>query len=170
MRKTLIFLALELFAEFAKMLIDVFRRRREMGKVELMAGKVTNAGERKLLDTALQNVGVLTVKLAKAAFDPVDGLEPADFTEADYIGYAGQELTYTGLAAGNPGGKAVGQYTELVFEVATTGGANDAYGYWVEDELGVVVACERFPGSPKPMRIAGQVVHVPFSLRMFSPV
>lgn len=135
-----------------------------------MAGKVLNIGERKILAAAMANVGAWAIKLAKAAFDPDDGLAPEDFTEADYTGYLPQVLTFTGLTAGNPAGKAVAEFTELTFTCGGNETPNDVYGYWVEDADGDVVACERFSGTPRRMRSLGHVVTVPFCLRLFSPV
>lgn len=135
-----------------------------------MAGKITDKGERKILAAAMAGVGVWTLHLAKATFDPEEEMLPGDFTEADYTGYAPLELTFDELAAGNPGGRAVANFLELLFSCGGPETPNDIYGYWVEDIEGDVVAVEKFAGSPKPMKTAAHEIALPFHLRLFSPL
>ena len=134
-----------------------------------MAGKLCDLGERLLLDTALVHVPALTLHLIKQAFTPMDVQLVSDLAEADYDGYAPQSLVYSGLEAGNPGGRAVADFAALTF--LCTGSAHPCliYGYWVENAAHDVLWLERFNGNARPMQIVGQTVYITPRLRLYSP-
>jgi len=56
----------------------------------------------------------------------------ADFTEADYTGYASQTLGATPVAMLNPEGDIAAQFPHLTFTPTGTTVTNTIYGYWVE--------------------------------------
>lgn len=135
-----------------------------------MAGIVTNDGERLLLDAAVVNAGPLTVHLAQLDFEVADDLQVIDFTEANYNGYATQDLLYTGLEVGSPGGRAIADFAPLDFLCFDDLLPNEIYGYYVTDFFGEVVFVERFTGIARPMERAGQIVHLEITLRLWSPL
>lgn len=134
-----------------------------------MPGKFMDIGERKLLEGGVASLGVLTLKLVREAFTIVEPMTPGDLTEANYVGYAGLELTFDGLEVGNPGGKAVAKFLPLEFVCGGPETPNDIYGFFVEDADGDVIAAERYAGSARRMRIAGSTLEVVFQLRLYSP-
>ncbi len=134
-----------------------------------MAAKVTNDGERFILDTALVHGGALTIKLAQADFAEGDSMVSGDFVEANYDGYASQTLSYLGLEAGSPGGRAIADFADTTFACTGNATPNLIYGYWVESGAGNVILCERFTGSPRPMQENLQTVIISIAIRLWSP-
>jgi hypothetical protein len=135
-----------------------------------MAGLFTLLGERKFALAALANVGPLTVHLIAAPFWPANNLTPADFVEATFHGYAPIVLDFTGLEAGTPGGKAIGDYTPIGWTCIDAAVPNQIYGYFVTDDDGDCVMIEQFTGVARPMVGMGQNISLPISVRCWSPI
>lgn len=134
-----------------------------------MAAKVTNAGERTLLDVALTNWGAMTVRLARAAFTVADDMVIGEVTEATYPGYAPQTIVYTGLSAGSPGGRAIATFTPIVFLCSGTTPPNLIYGWWLQDGASRILIAERFTGSPRPMAGVSDSITIEPTLRLWAP-
>jgi hypothetical protein len=159
-----------------------------------MAGTITNFGERMFLQAVIDSIGPLTMHLSKFPFVVSDVMQLSDFIEATFDGYEPITLTLVGLESGSPGGKAVADFEDCVFTVAMPMMAilpavtyprdmskspprtvrsiipDLIYGYLIQDETGNIIACERFAGQARPMQEGGQMVTVPFSIRLWSPV
>lgn len=100
------------------------------------------------------------IKLYKNDITPDEASELADFTEADFSGYAEQALVLDGTAA-IVGGKAQQDFDPAVF--AHDGGAtpNDLYGYFVVDSSETdLLWAERYAGAPGVINTAGQTYTV----------
>ena len=134
-----------------------------------MALKVVNAGELillALLRTPYLTGSSLNYRLFKNNYTPVDDSVLADFTEADYQGYAFLTPALWSIVA-LVGGRAFTQAEPLVY--LCTGGAtpNTIYGYYATDVVsGNVVLAERFVPGPIAMAIAGDTLTINPSLAL----
>ncbi len=120
-------------------------------------------------DTAtLAAATALHVHLAKAAFVPTPGLDPATLVEADFVGYAaiaivtGAQLHFidpvTGLRTIELKEPAGGLH------FATTGITNlpqTIFGWWVTDDTDVVLYGSGLLPVPIPLAISGQGFDLP---------
>lgn len=134
-----------------------------------MASKVTNLGERLVLDTAMEHAPALYVRLARADFEVSDDQDVSDFIEADFQGYIPIRIVYIALDADNPGGRAIAIFEPIQFNCSGSVHPNLIYGYWIEDASHNVFIVERFTGSPRPMQSAGQSVSIELQVRLWSP-
>jgi len=114
----------------------------------------------RMLDILLAGDAFLTVTVhlyTDTALVLVPTLEPTDFTEADFDGYADQPLVVTGpVKALNPEGDLVYTFPHANFVPTGTTTPNTVYGWWMEglvDGVGaVVIAAGRFD---EPMVVVG---------------
>lgn len=95
-----------------------------------MALKVPNVGELELLDEILREDD-FELHLYKNDYTPVDDSELADFTEADFEGYASEALTNWVAAVTDANGRAFTHADSLTFTKGTGGVSNTVYGYYV---------------------------------------
>jgi hypothetical protein len=115
-----------------------------------MAIKVPNQGEADALEAFLNIAPAedLVLKLYKNDKVPADGDTEADYTEADFNGYAPIPLNASGwtISEGNP--TTAEQPTQSF--VSAAGGQNqDVYGYYVEGaDSGRLKWSERFTDGP----------------------
>jgi hypothetical protein len=99
-----------------------------------MALKVPNQAEVILLQ-AFINQEDLDLRLFKNNHTPVDTDTEADYTEADFIGYA-TELLVAGNWTFTPGDPALASYAPNVIFTSTAGGQSQTiYGYYVTQRL-----------------------------------
>lgn len=105
------------------------------------------------LDFLLESV--YTYHLYKNDVDPDEDTVLADFTEANFVGYAAQDAEDWDTAAID-GGRAVSEAEDLYWEVLSSATANSIYGYYVTDADGELAWCEQFAGAPYTMDTAGQ--------------
>lgn len=117
----------------------------------------SNAGLLDLVNAAIVNeflmaLGHCTVKLAKAPMTPTVNSVPADFTEADYTGYAAIQLDTLGVAHIDKNSQAAAAFTDLAIFVATgtITPVQNIYGYWLIDSANNYIGAEAF-GTPFPM-------------------
>lgn len=130
-----------------------------------MAIKISNEAERNLLNiyVTLWASTPATVRLYKADITPADDDELADYSanEANYSGYAAQNLA-GGAVAGAPdgGGRATASWTLQSYAHNGGGTSNSVYGYYVtnngNDEL---LWAERFPNAVT-FAVAGDGVQI----------
>jgi hypothetical protein len=130
---------------------------------------VTTAGEKILADVlgAAYNGGPYVIRLFQNDHtpDPADVL--ADYTEADFSGYA--ELDLDGWAAAvTVSGRAQIVATLKVWTHSAGAVDNDIYGYYVVNAGGALVWAERDPNAPVTVDTAGQEYNVlpRFTLRL----
>lgn len=88
----------------------------------------------------------LAVALFQNDFIPTDASVLADFTEANFVGYAPQSINTPNPAFLN-GGLAAEVDADLVTFTQTGGAPQRVYGYFVYDPALVVVCAQRFPAS-----------------------
>lgn len=122
-----------------------------------MAIKVPNEGEIELLDylKATFNGANVKVRLYRNDYTPVDASVLADFTEANFSGYAEQASGGYSFPL-TVGGKA--QTTGTPKEFTHNGGAtaNDIYGFYVVNNAGTkVLWAERIASAPVAMSANG---------------
>jgi len=92
-----------------------------------------------------------TVKLAQGAFDPTNTSDPADFTIADYDGYADVTVAVWEAPHLHPDGTAETVPTALATFVPTGNTTpNTITGYWMEAADGSYLGGEKFD-NPIPM-------------------
>lgn len=109
-----------------------------------MAGIIPNEGEEDMLDVLL--AGNLVLRLFKNNFTPSDSSVLADFTEADFPGYAAITLT-GGSWTTTPGAPSIATYAAQTF-TATASGSQTIYGYYItRTATGRVWMAERFPAA-----------------------
>jgi len=102
--------------------------------------------------------GTLAIALFRNDFIPTTNSVLADFTEANFVGYAPQTLSTPNPAFLN-GGQAAEVDADLVTFTQTAGPAQVVYGYFIYDPALVVVAAQRFP-APVNMTGAGASLDV----------
>jgi len=100
----------------------------------------------------------LAIALYRNDYIPVAASVLADFTEANFPGYAPQSISTPNPAFLN-GGMAAEVDADLVTFTQTAGPAQVVYGYFVYDAALVVVAAQRFP-APVNMTGAGASLDV----------
>lgn len=109
-----------------------------------------NEGELKLLAKGVLGADEnLLLKLFKNDYTPAAGTTAANFTEADFTGYAAKTLTPGSFSApATVGGKAQTTYAAQTF--ASSGGSDQqVHGYWVEGATsGKVYWAQRIADSP----------------------
>lgn len=135
-----------------------------------MAGYLTLDGERDILEMVALGWPAVTLRLAKTAFPPAKSMAPGDFAEATFDGYAPIILPFVGLQPGTPGDKAVADFSSSIFTCTGSSAPQDIYGYWVQTAGGRVWYVNRFSGTPRPMRLPGQTITVPWQLRFWCPI
>jgi len=115
-------------------------------------------GKPKQLDAIIGVLGSgLRVRLFKNNFTPAATNVLADFTEANFTGYAEQTPVY-GAAALNGNNNAQATAAALTFTMGTPGTTNTIYGWYeVDGSNGKVLYSERF-GSPLSFASAGDNV------------
>lgn len=108
-----------------------------------MAINVSNAAERRQL-TALVNAQTFkTLKLFQNDYIPDANTDTANFTEANFGGYAAQNPTW-GAVATDVEGNATTTSNTLNF-ASSSAGPQTIYGYYVVDNAGAYTFGERFP-------------------------
>lgn len=100
----------------------------------------------------------LAIALFRNDFIPTTASVLADFTEANFPGYAPQSISTPNPAFLN-GGLAAEVDADLVTFTQTGGPAQVVYGYFVYDAALVVIAAQRFP-APQNMTGAGASLDV----------
>ena len=110
-----------------------------------MSLKVTNEGEKTLLEWLLKSNGTNTVlHLYKNDFTPADNSGVGDFTESTFGGYSASTLTRSNWNAAdtNAAGKAEIQYSNDIQWTATS--EETVHGYYVTDNSGDLLFAEKF--------------------------
>lgn len=110
-----------------------------------MVIKVTDNGEKTLIDWMLNSTGTnIVLRLYKNDYTPVFNSIAANFTQADFTGYASVTLTRGNwnTPVTNVLGAAEIQYNTDVSWTTTT--SQSVYGYYVTDLSGNVLFAERF--------------------------
>lgn len=85
----------------------------------------------------------LTFRLFQNDITPDADTVIGDFTEADYSGYASQDLDWGSTPDTDSDGRAFAITQELAFPVASSG-SQTVYGWYAEDETGTLRACVRY--------------------------
>jgi hypothetical protein len=111
-------------------------------------------GEREILRRALSpaagDSSAFHLRLYKNNYSPVKDSTLGDFTEADFDGYAQQDVIPANWPAPTTaGGVAQSIYGPGVLEFDCNSGSQNVYGYYVVDATGTIVLwAERLPGAP----------------------
>ncbi len=141
-----------------------------------MAIVFSNDAETTLLDRLLGASASETwqCRLFKGDVTPAAAHTAATYSavEADFGGYAGQNLTDHGNwpAAASVSGKAQSQFSaEVPFSFGSTGASNSVYGFFITDSSGRLIMAERFAAGPYAMVNLGDTIKVRPTLRLFDP-
>jgi hypothetical protein len=129
-----------------------------------MAIRIANSIKATLLQLLVATLNGYKIHLFKNNLTPTDASVIGDFTEADFTGYASQNLTTFATAflnGANQGETDAGLYTFTQSGSTTT---NNIYGYYVTTAGGALVYSERNPNAPVAMTGSGlqYVVDVKF--------
>lgn len=111
------------------------------------------AGLQAIIDTVLEVTGPAhtSIKLAVGAFMPGPASTPADFTEADFTGYAAKDVTGWTDPQLDPGPASKTLGTNLIeFRPTGTVVTNICTGFWVEGGDGTYLGGQAFD-APIPM-------------------
>lgn len=128
-----------------------------------MSLKVPDQGELDLLSASLNIADKqedLVLKLYKNDKTPADGDTAANYTEADFTGYAAYPI-YPGdweVTAGNP---TTAEHPTVTFESSSGGQAQNVYGYFVVGaDSGRLKWAERFDDGPYDIVNLGDKIEV----------
>jgi hypothetical protein len=127
-----------------------------------MALKVPNIGELTLLDLLTANWGTLDCGLFKSMHTPADGDTLATYTaiEADFPGYARQQIQ-NWLAASTDGtGRALSVADVVTFTRGAGGAPQNIYGYFVVDAAGNLLWAELDPNAPVAINNPGNTYSI----------
>lgn len=121
-----------------------------------MAAVYMKDGLQKLLDGGESTIGNITVHLYKNNHTPAKGDVAADYTEADFSGYAATESgSFTGDTWDGTNHIWTAQSPAVTFTVGAGGTPNTVYGvYYTADSDGKLVAAELF-AAPVTMNTVG---------------
>ena len=111
--------------------------------------------------TALADLG-LTLKLYKNDYTPIDGSTEANFTEADFSGYAAIAFTDSGDWAFTQDAPSYMVAAQQTFQANDTiDPAQNMYGYYVvRTSDGAAIWAERFTNGPYGIAESGDYVKV----------
>lgn len=135
-----------------------------------MAQAFHDSGLRRMLNLKAENgaaVGQLQVGLFKSAvtFDPTDDAIAYTAVEADFNGYARQNVEPSGVAF-TDSGQAVQAFASNVFQRSTGGSPNDIYGaFLIDGTTGDLVGVADDPAAPQTIDTDGQTYTVTFTFR-----
>lgn len=118
---------------------------------------VPDVGELTLLNYLKDNWGTLVIGLFKSNITPADGDTNATYiaAEADFPGYARQNLANWINAVSDGGGRALTVPDLITFTRNAGGAAQSVYGYFVMDAGPDLLWAERDPNAPHAMDLAG---------------
>lgn len=115
---------------------------------------IPNASAATLLQIVLNKDAAeeLDIKVYKNDVTPTYATALADFTEADFTGYAAVQLdsaNYTVTVGAGDGDPATGAYAAVAFTSTADQTSQDCYGYYVvRRTTGDLLFCERFSDGP----------------------
>lgn len=111
---------------------------------------IVNDGARKLLDLKKQFLTGKTVNLYKNDYVPVNTSVTANFTPANFAGYAAKAQNYPNAAVDNGDGTATLTGDLVTFTPTANTTPNQIYGYYVTDPAdgNKTIYAERFAGAP----------------------
>lgn len=113
---------------------------------------IPDVGKRNILAmmASYMTANTCQVKLYKANVTPGPGTLLAALTEADFSGYAAQDLTTPTVEPDLDGNnRGVLAFDEVAFEHNGGGTGNDIYGYFAVDDAGDLLWAERFGDAPR---------------------
>lgn len=121
-----------------------------------MPQKIPTASARRIQDAMVAATPWPTAKmhLFQNNHVPSNGDTVADYTEANYDGYASQTLGAPGAAA-TVGGRSTITWPALTFTKAAGVATNLIYGYYITNAAGDLLAAELDPNGPVPFLVAG---------------
>lgn len=100
------------------------------------------------------------VHLYKNPYYPDPSMTLANFTESSFLGYAAKQVTSWTVASLNVCGAACTWASpSFLWRVIQSGAFEQAWGYYVTNPSGVLLAAESF-GKPVPVTLFGQSVSV----------
>lgn len=120
-----------------------------------MAAVFPDEGElvllRRMLTPDAGDADMLHLHLFKNNFDPLKDSVLADFTEADFAGYAAADIDPANwLAPSTVAGRAQTSYNPAPVVFTVSSGSQNVYGYYLTDNAdSVVLMCERFGNAPQ---------------------
>jgi hypothetical protein len=113
---------------------------------------------------AAWNATALKIHLYKTNVTPTTSSVVGDFTEADFPGYAAQDVITWG-AASVAGHVATITAASNTFTRSTTGAAQNIYGYYVTNAAGTVLYwAELDPAAPRIVTNAGDTISVTLAM------
>jgi hypothetical protein len=108
--------------------------------------------------TAPQN---LVLKLFKNNHTPAEGDTEADYTEADFSGYAALTLTGSSWSVSSSGGVTTASYAQQTFTSDADQSTQSVYGYYlVQASSGKIMWAEKFTDGPYPISFNGDDIKV----------
>ena len=110
----------------------------------------------------------LKVKLFKNDYTPVAGTVLANLTEADFTGYAVQNVNNPATQAALDVNNRAVTFWDLVSWTKNGATGNTIYGYWVVDNAGNFLWVERFVSGGYAMTVDGTVLNFYPSLTLAS--
>ena len=136
-----------------------------------MTIKVSNEGEKLLLEAAVGKVAAasLKLKLFTNNVTPGDADTVATYTEMGAVqGYAAKTLTTGGWNAGVAGtgtgsataNKASIDYPQQTWTFDGTGGSVTVYGYIITDNAGATLVCAEKFSAPQVIATAGDTIKI----------
>lgn len=135
-----------------------------------MALLVPDQGEEIILKAFLNITAPqdLVLKLYKNDYTPVDGSDEADFTEADFTGYAHIDLT-AGSWVITLDAPSEAAYPQQTFSASgLTDPTQQVYGYYViQVTSGKLIWAERFTDGPYPMTDVPDAIKVTLAIDVF---
>ena len=128
-----------------------------------MSGIVCNGARAVMLANALNKTAPsdLTLRMYKSNTTPADSdnVNASGYTESTFTGYAGIPLTAASwsITVAHP---AIASYAQQTFTSSANQTAELAYGYYITNAAGNLVAAERFSDGPYSISANGQTVKV----------
>lgn len=120
-----------------------------------MALKVPFASLPVILQQLVAYFNGLKIKLYKNNHTPADADTVADYTEADFDGYASKNLTAFGAAFLNASNKGETDHTILTWTDTGAVTPNSIYGYYVTTAGGALLWAEKLSNGPITMQANG---------------
>lgn len=120
-----------------------------------MSLKVVNPNLTAILDAIISHYsGDFVIRLFQNNITPTQTTVLSDFTEADFNGYAFQNLTSFGSST-LVGSTAITVATLVNWTKAAGGTGNSIYGYYIQDFSSNLLWAERDPSAPVNMNVDG---------------
>jgi len=117
-----------------------------MAAITTMAQLIAN-----LVELAANDYGAVTMDLYQNDVTPTEGSILADFTVADFSGYAQETALNFGAPFVNLDGYAEMDLPSVQFDHSGGATANMIYGFYIQKTGGGLLYAERLPTAPIPM-------------------